>query len=82
MIGLLILGQKDIAEGLIKAVEHTFGSRPPAMRGQRPPGSSVPILAALSAQPRPRPEPADLRALTSAVDPTLKALLFGRTRKR
>ncbi len=36
-------------------------ARPPAMRGQRPPGSSVPILAALSAQPQPRPEPADLR---------------------
>jgi hypothetical protein len=52
--------------------------RPPAMPGQRPPGSSAPILAALSAQPLPRPEPADLRALTSAVDPTLKALLFGR----
>jgi PTS system mannose-specific IIA component len=31
MIGLIILGQKDIAEGLIKAVEHTFGSRPPAI---------------------------------------------------
>jgi mannose/fructose-specific phosphotransferase system component IIA len=31
MIGLLILGQKDFAEGLIKAVEHTFGTRPPAI---------------------------------------------------
>jgi mannose PTS system EIIA component len=31
MIGVLILGQKDFAEGLIQAVEHTFGSRPPAM---------------------------------------------------
>src|SRR5205814_318714 len=31
VIGLLILGQKDIAEGLIRAVEHTLGSRPPAI---------------------------------------------------
>jgi mannose PTS system EIIA component len=31
MIGLLILGQKEFAAGLIKAVEHTFGSRPPAL---------------------------------------------------
>jgi mannose/fructose-specific phosphotransferase system component IIA len=31
MIGLLILGQKDIAEGLVRAVEHTFGSRPPVI---------------------------------------------------
>ncbi|MFL6653151.1 MAG: PTS sugar transporter subunit IIA [Sulfurifustis sp.] len=31
MIGVLILGQKDFAEGLIHAVEHTFGNRPPAV---------------------------------------------------
>lgn len=31
MIGILILGQKDFAEGLIRAVEHTFGVRPPAL---------------------------------------------------
>ena len=31
MIGILILGQKDFAEGLIRAVEHTFGARPPAL---------------------------------------------------
>ncbi len=31
MIGVLILGQKDFAEGLIQAAEHTFGTRPPAM---------------------------------------------------
>lgn len=31
MIGVLILGQKDFAEGLIRAVEHTFGGRPPAI---------------------------------------------------
>jgi PTS system ascorbate-specific IIA component len=31
MIGILILGHKQFAEGLLHAVEHTFGSRPPAM---------------------------------------------------
>src|SRR5438552_9035050 len=31
MIGLLILGQREFAAGLIKAVEHTFGNRPPAL---------------------------------------------------
>lgn len=31
MIGVLILGQKEFAEGLVKAVEHTFGNRPPAI---------------------------------------------------
>lgn len=31
MIGVLILGQKDLAEGLIRAVEHMFGSKPPAI---------------------------------------------------
>ena len=31
MIGILILGHKGYAEGLIKAIEHTFGSRPPAL---------------------------------------------------
>ncbi|MBI3896699.1 MAG: PTS fructose transporter subunit IIA [Gammaproteobacteria bacterium] len=31
MIGLLILGQKEFGNGLIKAVEHTFSSRPPAL---------------------------------------------------
>ena len=31
MIGILILGQKDFAAGLIQAIEHTFGSRPPAL---------------------------------------------------
>lgn len=31
MIGVLILGQKDFAEGLIQAVEHTLGKRPPAI---------------------------------------------------
>lgn len=31
MIGILILGQKDFAEGLIRAIEHTFGARPPAL---------------------------------------------------
>lgn len=31
MIGILILGQREFAEGLIHAVEHTFGTRPPAM---------------------------------------------------
>lgn len=31
MIGVLILGQKEFAEGLIQAVEHTFGRRPPAI---------------------------------------------------
>lgn len=31
MIGVLILGQKEFAEGLIHAVEHTLGKRPPAM---------------------------------------------------
>jgi PTS system mannose-specific IIA component len=31
MIGVVILGQKEFAEGLIHALEHTFGSRPPAI---------------------------------------------------
>lgn len=31
MIGILLLGQQDVAEGLIRAVEHTFGVRPPAL---------------------------------------------------
>jgi mannose PTS system EIIA component len=31
MIGVLILGQKDFAEGLIRAVEHMFGARPAAI---------------------------------------------------
>ncbi len=31
MIGVLILGYKDFAEGLIKAVEHTYGRRPPGI---------------------------------------------------
>ena len=31
MIGVLLLGQRDVAEGLIRAVEHTFGARPPAL---------------------------------------------------
>ncbi|OGI61364.1 MAG: hypothetical protein A2W18_02375 [Candidatus Muproteobacteria bacterium RBG_16_60_9] len=31
MIGILVLGQKDVAEGLIRAVEHTLGTRPPAI---------------------------------------------------
>ena len=31
MIGILILGQKEIAEGLVHAVEHTLGRRPPAI---------------------------------------------------
>jgi mannose PTS system EIIA component len=31
VIGILILGQKDFAEGLIRAVEHTFGACPPAI---------------------------------------------------
>lgn len=33
MIGLLILGQREFAVGMIKAVEHTFGARPPALEG-------------------------------------------------
>jgi len=42
MIGILILGQKEIAEGLIHAVEHTLGRRPPAIEAvaidyQQPP---------------------------------------------
>lgn len=31
MIGLLILGQKDLAAGLIASAVHTFGARPPAL---------------------------------------------------
>lgn len=31
MIGLLILGQKDFAAGLIASAAHTFGARPPAL---------------------------------------------------
>ena len=31
MIGLLILGQKDFAQGLIASVIHTFGTRPPLL---------------------------------------------------
>lgn len=31
MIGVLVLGHKDFAEGLVHAVEHTFGCRPPAL---------------------------------------------------
>ena len=31
MIGLLILGQKDYARGLIASVAHTFGTRPPLL---------------------------------------------------
>jgi mannose PTS system EIIA component len=31
MIGLVILGQQEFANGLVKAVEHVFGKRPPAL---------------------------------------------------
>lgn len=31
MIGVLILGQKDVAAGFIQAVEHMYGKRPPAV---------------------------------------------------
>lgn len=31
MIGVLILGYKDFAEGMLKAVEHTYGCRPPGI---------------------------------------------------
>jgi mannose PTS system EIIA component len=31
VIGILILGQKDFAAGLIRSIEHTFGARPPAL---------------------------------------------------
>ena len=31
MIGLLILGQKDFARGLIASAAHTFGARPPQL---------------------------------------------------
>jgi len=31
MIGLLILGQKEMAAGLIASAAHTFGARPPAL---------------------------------------------------
>ncbi|HEX7043860.1 MAG TPA: hypothetical protein VF203_04520 [Burkholderiales bacterium] len=31
MIGVLILGHKDFAEGIIKAIEHTYGRRPPGI---------------------------------------------------
>lgn len=31
MIGLLVLGQKDFADGLISSVIHTFGARPPQL---------------------------------------------------
>ena len=31
MIGLLVLGQKEFAAGLVHAVEHTFGTHPPAL---------------------------------------------------
>lgn len=31
MIGLLILGQKDFARGLIASVAHTFGTHPPLL---------------------------------------------------
>jgi mannose PTS system EIIA component len=31
MIGLVILGQKELARGLVGAVEHTFGKRPPLL---------------------------------------------------
>jgi len=31
VIGILLLGQRDVAEGLIRAVEHTFGTRPPGL---------------------------------------------------
>ena len=31
MIGILILGQREVAKGLIRAVEHTFGACPPAL---------------------------------------------------
>jgi PTS system mannose-specific IIA component len=52
MIGLLILGQKDIAEGLVKAVEHTFGSRPPAIEAagvdyHQPPEQIAPLIELL-----------------------------------
>jgi hypothetical protein len=47
-----------------------------ALRGSRamhrPPGSSMWMLLALSALPQPCPEPADLRALTSAANPSLR----------
>ncbi|MFP5348549.1 MAG: PTS sugar transporter subunit IIA [Gammaproteobacteria bacterium] len=31
MIGILVLGQKDFARGLISSVVHTFGTRPPQL---------------------------------------------------
>jgi mannose PTS system EIIA component len=31
MIGLVILGQEEFANGLVKAAEHVFGKRPPAL---------------------------------------------------
>lgn len=31
MIGILVLGQKDFARGLISSVVHTFGTRPPLL---------------------------------------------------
>lgn len=31
MIGLLVLAQKDIAHGLLEAVDHVLGQRPPAV---------------------------------------------------
>ncbi|GMR04100.1 MAG: PTS fructose transporter subunit IIA [Gammaproteobacteria bacterium] len=31
MIGLLILAQSDLGKGMIEAVEHTFGRRPPQL---------------------------------------------------
>ena len=41
-----------------------------AAPGADRPGSSMRILVALSALPQPRPELADLRALTSTADPS------------
>lgn len=49
MIGVLILGQKDFAEGLVRAVEHMFGTRPPAIEAvgidyEQPPERMIELI--------------------------------------